>query len=184
MFSLCLLHCAFRLILAWESRGRHSGLFECFGSKWHPWHGEGVLFSLCQVFLFLMGQKRRDWISSPCKASISFLRVRVCTSLPLLTQGNEIVHRAHCLIVYPLLLSEAETLNRGNSFSSGFMPHGKHIIPAICFNFILGWNLNIWHGFSFLHFFFFHGPVSLGRIVLPLGLTSRNFLVCWILEAC
>lgn len=54
-------------------------------------------------------------------ASIGSPRVLVYTSPPLLTQCNEIVHQTHCLIVYPLLVSKAETLNRGSSFSSSWL---------------------------------------------------------------
>lgn len=41
----------FSLMLSSKNHSRHSGLFERFGSKWYPWHGDGVLFSLCQVFV-------------------------------------------------------------------------------------------------------------------------------------
>lgn len=82
-----------------------------------------------------------SWISTngahPC-ASVGSPRVRVYTSPPLLAQSSETVHQTYCLIVYPLLVSKADTLNRGNSSGSGSMPHSKHIIPAICFSFTLG----------------------------------------------
>lgn len=82
-----------------------------------------------------------SWISTngahPC-ASVGSPRVLVYTSPPLLAQSSETVHQTYCLIVYPLLVSKADTLNRGNSSGSGSMPHSKHIIPAICFSFTLG----------------------------------------------
>lgn len=123
---------------------------------------------------------RNDGAAHP-HASISSPRVLVYPSPLLLTQCSEIVHQTHCLIVYPLLVSKAEMLNRGNSFSSGFMPHSKHIIPAICFSFTLVWNLNIQHR-VFLHFFLSHGTVSLCRFIFTFGLASGNFLLCWILK--
>lgn len=127
---------------------------------------------------------RSDSIESHPHASTGSPKVQVYTSPLLLTQCSEIVHQAHCLIVYPLPLSEAETLNRGNSFSSGFMPHSEDAIPAICFNFTPGWNLKVQHSFSLLHFFFSLGPVTLGRIIFAAELASGNSSVCWILEVC
>lgn len=126
---------------------------------------------------------RSDGAAAHPHASIGSPRLLVHTSPPLLTQCNEIVLQTHCLIVYPFFVSKAETLNRGNSFTSGFMPHSKHIIPAICFNFTLGWNLNVQHSF-FSHFFFSHGPVPLCKIIFTIGLAAGNFLLCWILEVC
>lgn len=127
---------------------------------------------------------RSDGATAHPHASIGSPRVLVYTSPPLLSQCNEIAHQTHCLIVYPLLVPNAETFNRGNSFASGFMPHSQHIIPAFCFNFTLGWNLNVQHRNFFLHYFFSHRPVSLCRIIFTIRLASGKFLLCWILEIC
>lgn len=78
------------------------------------------------------------------------LQVLNYTSPPLLTQCSETVHQNHCLIVYPLLISKTETLNRGNSSSSGFMPHSKHVFPAICFQFWLKFERTAQAYFTFL----------------------------------
>lgn len=153
----------FSLMLALENCSRHSWLFEASSI-----HGLGKkCFSISARFLCF------SWISTDGAtvhphASMGSPRVLVYTSPPLLTQCSETVHQTHCLIVYPLLVSKAETLNRGNSSSSGFMPHSKHVIPAICFSFTLGWNLNVQHR-VISHFFFSHRLVSLWRIILTIG---------------
>lgn len=111
-----------------------------------------MLFNLCQVSLFL---KETNGIGTngatvhPC-ASVGSPRVLNYTSPPLLTQCSETVHQNHCLIVYPLLVSKTETLNRGNSSSSGFMPHSKHVFPAICFQFWLKFERTAQAYFAFL----------------------------------
>lgn len=91
--------------------------------------------------------------------------------------------KAIVLIVDPLLVSKAETLNRRNSFSSGFMPHSKHIIPAISFSLTFGQTWTYSTG-AFSQFLFSHGPISVCRIIFPIGLASGNFLLCSILEVC
>lgn len=122
----------FSLMPALENCSRHSWLFEVSGI-----HGLGKeCFSISARFRCF------SWISTNCAtvypcASVGSPRVLVYTSPPLLPQCSETVHQTHCLIVYPLLISKAETLNRGNSSSSGFMPHSKHVIPAIYFSFTL-----------------------------------------------
>lgn len=140
----------FSLMLALENHSRHSGLNALEVSGIHGM-GRGC-FSISARFL-CFSWIRSDGAAVHPHASIGSPRVLVYISPLLLTHCNEIVHQIHCLIVYPLLVSKAKTLNRGNYFSSGFMPHSKHIIPAICFNFTLGWNLNIQHR-AFFKFLF------------------------------
>lgn len=122
----------FSLMLALENCSRHSRWLEVSGI-----HGLGKeCISISVRFLCF------SWISTNSAtvhphASVGSPRVLISTSPPLLTRCSKTVHQTHCLIVYLLLISKAETLNRGNSSSSGFMLHSKHVIPAIYFSFTL-----------------------------------------------
>lgn len=123
----------FSLMLALENCSRHSWLFEVGGI-----HGLGKeCFSVSARFLCFSWIGTNGATVHPSR-SMGSPRVLVYTSPLLLTQCSETLHQTHCLIVYPLLVFKAETLNRGNSSSSGFMPPSKHVSPAIRFSFTLG----------------------------------------------